>query len=90
MNPGEWTLRSRRVVTPSGTRPIDVIIRNGTIDALTAYESPESEGVIVDVGDLVVLPGLVALHMNGSGCIDKEGYDIAYCDAASGGVTSRH
>jgi allantoinase len=88
MNSGEWTLRSRRVVTPSGTRAADVLIRKETIFDLLPYEDPEAEGLILDVGDLVVLPGLVALHREGLGTLDPRRFEAVTRDSGAGGVTT--
>jgi allantoinase len=85
---GEWTLRSRRVVTPSGLRSADILIRNETIAQLREYDAPDTEGVILDAGDLVVLPGLVALHRDGPDRPDRYGFEAATRDAAAGGVTT--
>ncbi len=70
MNTGEWTLRSRRVATPSGLRAADVVIRNETIFEVLEYDGPEAEGVILDAGELAVLPGLVSLHREAAGMVD--------------------
>ena len=88
MKSGQWIIRSRKVVTPSGTRAADVVIRRELIAEILAYDDLESEGVILDVGDLAVLPGLVALHMGGPQEADWRGFEAATRDAASGGVTT--
>ena len=88
MKTGEWTLRSRRVVTPSGPCAADVVIRGETIATVAEYDGPESEGVILDAGDLVVMPGLVVLHMVGPGHPDWRGFESATRDSCEGGVTT--
>jgi allantoinase len=88
MKAGEWTLRSRRVVTPSGTRAADVLIRKETIAELLEYDGPETEGVVLDVGDLAVLPGLVALHREGPGRLDAQRFEATTRDSGAGGVTT--
>ena len=88
MKTGEWTLRSRRVVTPSGTRAADVLIRRETIVDLLAYDAPESEGVILDAGDLAVLPGLVALYREPPEPPGSRWFEAATRDSAAGGVTT--
>ncbi len=50
------------MVTPSGFRPADVLIGQEAVAELLEHDSPDTEGVILDVEDLAVLPGLVALH----------------------------
>jgi allantoinase len=90
MKPGEWTLRSRRVVTPTGTRAADILISGETIAGVAAYRDPAREGVILDVGDRLVLPGLIDIQGNGS---DPAGKATGWCEnvtscAAAGGVTT--
>jgi allantoinase len=88
MNAGEWILRSRRVVTPSGTRPADVLIRKETIVELLEHDGPESEGVILDAGELAVLPGLVAFHREGEDSTDGRRFEATTRDSGAGGVTT--
>src|SRR5271155_4678795 len=88
MKAGEWTLRRRRVVPPAGARAADVLIRKETIAELLEYDGPETEGVILDVGDLVVLPGLVAFHREGPGTLDERRFAATTRDAGAGGVTT--
>ena len=88
MMTGEWTLRSRRVVTPSGTRAADLVIRDEKIVALADHEDHDREGVVLDVGDLAVLPGLVALHVDEPNESGRGGFEPATDDAAAGGVTT--
>ena len=76
------------MVTPSGLRAADVVIRNETIAEVAEYEGPESEGVILDAGDLAVMPGLVSLHDEGPGRSDFRGFEAATRDAAARGVTT--
>ena len=85
---GEWTLRSRRVVTPSGTLAADIVIRDEKIVALAEHAGHDREGVILDVGDLVILPGLVALHVDEPKEFGRGGFEPATNDAAAGGVTT--
>src|SRR5579871_6405713 len=90
MKPGEWTLRSRRVVTPTGTRAADILITGETITGVATYRDPAREGVILDVGDRLVLPGLIDLRGNGSDPPGKAtGWsEIVTSSAAAGGVTT--
>ncbi|MGH9379351.1 MAG: allantoinase AllB [Thermoanaerobaculia bacterium] len=83
-------LRSRRVVTPDGARPATVVVRNGRIEAVERWSQPSARGPIVDVGDHVVLPGLVDTHVhaNDPGRAEWEGFDCATRAAAGGGVTT--
>ena len=81
-------IRSRRVLTPHGLRAATVEIGNGTIAALSAWEASPSN--VLDVGDAVVMPGLVDthVHVNEPGRTDWEGFETATRAAAAGGVTT--
>ena len=85
-----WALVSRRVVTPSGIRAAAVLIAGETIvDVIEPAEVPASCRV-EDVGDRVVLPGLVDthVHINEPGRTEWEGFDTATRAAAAGGITT--
>ncbi|MFF2186778.1 allantoinase AllB [Streptomyces sp. NPDC058155] len=95
----DLVLRSTRVVTPEGTRPASVAVADGTIAAVRPYERPygHADGAgpppgarLVDVGDDVVLPGLVDthVHVNDPGRAEWEGFWTATRAAASGGITT--
>lgn len=84
-------VRSRRVVTPAGERPAAVRIRDGRIAAVQPYETaPEPGTESVDLGDLVLLPGLVDshVHVNEPGRTEWEGFATATRAALAGGVTT--
>jgi len=86
----ERVLRSRRVVTPEGVRPATVHLRDGLV---VAIEGPDHgvEGVAtLDVGDAVVMPGVVDshVHVNEPGRTEWEGFETATRAAAAGGVTT--
>ncbi|MCP4805312.1 MAG: allantoinase AllB [Proteobacteria bacterium] len=78
-------LRSSRVVLPDGVRPAVVIVRDGRIAAVVD-EHPDA----VDLGDLVLSPGLVDchVHLNEPGRTEWEGFWTATQAAAAGGVTT--
>ncbi|MEO3813876.1 allantoinase AllB [Sphaerisporangium sp. B11E5] len=86
----ELVVRSRRVVTPEGERPLAVAVRNGTITALTPYDDPPAAAVQADLGDTALLPGLVDthVHVNEPGRTEWEGFATATRAAAAGGVTT--
>jgi len=88
MDQGEWTLRSLRVVTPAGVRAADVAIRGERIVAVRGYDDAETEGVILDAGDCVVLPGLVDIRADFNVNPDARGLEIRTRLAAAGGVTA--
>jgi allantoinase len=73
------------VVLPDGPRPAAVVIRDGRIAAIEAYETPGE-----DLGGLALLPGLVDthVHVNEPGRTEWEGFATATRAAAAGGVTT--
>ena len=82
----ELLIRSTRVITPEGVRPADVRIRDGRIEAVGA---PSREPAL-DLGDRVVMPGLVDshVHVNEPGRTEWEGFESATRAAAAGGITT--
>lgn len=85
----DLVLRSRRVVTPDGERPATVFVADGRIAAIGPYDSVDAV-VDEDLGDLVLLPGLVDthVHVNEPGRTEWEGFATATRAAAAGGVTT--
>ncbi|MBH1938349.1 allantoinase AllB [Streptomyces sp. AV19] len=87
----ELVVRSTRVVTPGGTRPASVAVADGRITAVLPHSAPAPPGVPAeDVGDDVLLPGLVDthVHVNDPGRTEWEGFAAATRAAAAGGVTT--
>jgi allantoinase len=80
-------LSSLRIVRPDGVGPGTVLFAGERIEAVV----PERVALpgVIDVGDLVVSPGLVDshVHVNDPGR-DWEGFDTATKAAAAGGVTT--
>lgn len=83
-------LRSRRVVTPEGTRPATVVIDGERIAGVEPYELVFDRGRIEDLGELALLPGLVDthVHLNEPGRTEWEGFSTATAAAAAGGITT--
>jgi allantoinase len=87
----ELVLRSTRVITPEGTRAAAIAVARGTITAVLPYDAPVPEGArLEDVGDHVLLPGLVDthVHVNDPGRAEWEGFWTATRAAAAGGITT--
>jgi allantoinase len=84
------TLRSRRVVTPDGTRPAAVHVEAGRIARVAAWADVPEGVPLVDAGDDVVMPGLVDthVHVNEPGRTEWEGFATVTRAAAAGGVTT--
>jgi len=79
-------LRAKRVIFPDGERPATITVHNGQISAIGPYDATAGE----DLGDLVLLPGLVDthVHVNEPGRTEWEGFATATRAAAAGGVTT--
>lgn len=86
----ELVIRSRRVVTPEATRPASLHIHRGKFVGVVDFGDVPSGAPLVDVADLVVMPGLVDthVHVNEPGRTDWEGFATATRAAAAGGVTT--
>ena len=80
-----FVLRSNRVILPTGERPASVHVHDGRIVAIGPHSDPGD-----DLGDLVLLPGLVDthVHVNEPGRTEWEGFASATRAAAAGGVTT--
>lgn len=81
---------SRRVITPKGERAGAVLVRAGRIVEVVDVSSVAPGTPTEDVGDLVLMPGLVDshVHVNAPGRTEWEGFDTATRAAAAGGVTT--
>lgn len=85
MSDAELVLRSRRVITPEGTRAASVAVAGGKITAVLPYDAEVPPGArSEDVGDDVVMPGLVDthVHVNDPGRTEWEGFWTATRAAA--------
>jgi allantoinase len=82
----DLVIRSSRVVLPSGTvGPATVAVRDGRIASVSSAGPAD-----VDLGDLVLMPGLVDthVHVNEPGRTEWEGFATATRAALAGGVTT--
>src|SRR5829696_1213515 len=86
----EWALRGGAVVTPDGVRPAAVVVRGGRIAAVVGADDVGAGVPVTDVGDKLILPGLVDthVHINEPGRTDWEGFETATKAAAAGGITT--
>jgi allantoinase len=82
------SLASSRVVLPSGVKRAVVTIDSGRIAAV-AERAPDGIPV-TDLGDRVLMPGLVDahVHVNEPGRTEWEGFTTATRAAAAGGITT--
>jgi allantoinase len=85
-----FALQSRRVVTPEGTRPAALLIDGERIAAVLPHGEIPASVRVEDVGERVVLPGLVDthVHINEPGRTAWEGFETATQAAAVGGITT--
>jgi allantoinase len=84
-------LRSRRVVLPEGVRPATVWIDGERIARIGPHDVTVPGAIAADdLGDLVIMPGLVDshVHVNEPGRTEWEGFETATRAAAAGGVTT--
>ncbi|MFJ5995205.1 allantoinase AllB [Streptomyces sp. NPDC092370] len=91
MSDAELVLRSTRVITPEGTRAASVAVAGGRITAVLPHDAPVPQGArLKDLGDHVLLPGLVDthVHVNDPGRTEWEGFWTATRAAAAGGITT--
>ncbi|HEX5868858.1 MAG TPA: allantoinase AllB [Longimicrobium sp.] len=88
--PAEFVLRGRRVVAGGAMGPAAVHVRGRVITAVTAWDDVPPDAELVDVGDAVLMPGLVDthVHINEPGRTEWEGFETATRAAAAGGVTT--
>jgi len=81
-------IRGGTVVLPTGQRPADIAILDGTITAIGSEVRDGDE--TIDARNLVVLPGVVDahVHFNEPGRAGWEGWEAGTRGAAAGGVTT--
>ncbi|HEY0017061.1 MAG TPA: allantoinase AllB [Longimicrobium sp.] len=86
----DLVLRGRRVVAGGAMGPAAVHVRGGVITAVTGYDDVPPGAPVQEVGDAVLMPGLVDthVHVNEPGRAEWEGFQTATRAAAAGGVTT--
>lgn len=83
-------LVGRRVLTEQGLRPAAVLVEGERIAAVVDPAAVPAGVPRRDLGDLVLMPGLVDahVHLNEPGRTEWEGFESATRAAAAGGVTT--
>ncbi len=90
MNSRGFILASRRSVTQAGVRDAGIVIEGDRIMALAEPGEFPDGYFVEDLGELVVMPGIVDshVHMNEPGRTEWEGAETATMAAAAGGITT--
>jgi allantoinase len=85
-----FVIASDRAVLPGSLGPASILIRDGRIAAIAGRDELPPNCEVLDVGDSVVMAGLVDahVHVNEPGRTEWEGFATATRAAAAGGVTS--
>lgn len=80
---------SNRIITAAGLQKAVILIKDGKIAGIENV-LPEGDFAVTDVGDNVVMPGIVDphVHINEPGRTEWEGFDTATKAAIAGGITS--
>jgi allantoinase len=83
-------LSSTYIITPEGKKDGAVLIQNGVITGVVSRADVPSSFTIEDVGESVVMAGLVDshVHINEPGRTEWEGFATATNAAAAGGITT--
>jgi allantoinase len=81
---------ARRVLTEQGLKPAAVVVHDEKIEAIVDPPAVPEGMPRRDLGDLVLMPGLVDahVHLNEPGRTEWEGFETASRAAAAGGVTT--
>ncbi len=89
-SPQTYAIAGNRVLTAAGISPAAVVIEDGTISDIVARDRLRSGITVEDVGDLVIMPGLVDshVHVNEPGRTEWEGFETATRSAAAGGIST--
>lgn len=85
-----FVIRSTRVVTPADVRAASIVVDRGRIASVDEHDRAHGSDLVLDVGNLVVMPGLVDthVHVNEPGRTEWEGFASATRAAAAGGITT--
>lgn len=90
MDAAEFIIATRRLVTDNLVGPGSVHVGGGRIVSVNPVDARPTGVARIDVGDWVVMPGLVDthVHVNEPGRTEWEGFRTAGRAAAAGGVTT--
>src|ERR1700746_259543 len=82
----ETAVHSNSVVTPNGVIDATVVIKNSLVEDVVPGKMENA----IDVGDRVLMPGIVDphVHINEPGRTEWEGFDTATKSAIASGVTT--
>jgi allantoinase len=83
-------ISGKNICTPEGIRAGYVVIQNGLITEFSTKLSPSLSRGIIDVGDSLLMPGVVDphVHLNEPGRTAWEGFATGTRSAAAGGITT--
>jgi allantoinase len=83
-------IRGQRVLLPEGVGPAAIHVKDGRIADLTAVDQLPPDAQLVDVGALLITPGVVDshVHINEPGRTEWEGFRTTTEAAAAGGITT--
>ena len=86
----DFIIASQRAVLTDGMRPAAIAVSGGRVVEIRDYDDRPAGVRVVDVGDKVLLPGVVDthVHINEPGRTDWEGFETGTRAAAAGGVTT--
>ena len=78
------------MVTADGVRAATVHVAGGRIERIASWDDSSSDGIVVDAGEWIIMPGVVDthVHVNEPGRTEWEGFETATNAAAAGGVTT--
>ena len=84
-----FSVRSSRVLLDGTLKPATIDVDDGRITAIRAGDAPATAAPLVDVGSLLLTPGIVDshVHINEPGRTEWEGFETATQAAAAGGIT---
>lgn len=88
INSSILALKSTQVVLNGELRPAQILVEHGKISQIADFETKLSV-VTEDLGDQIIMPGLVDthVHINEPGRTEWEGFNTGTQSAAAGGIT---